>query len=64
MVDMRTIRRELGLSQVELAGKLGLHQTTISRFETGELPIDERTALALDALKSRAAGRPQQAATG
>lgn len=58
MVDMRTIRRELGLSQVELAGKLGLHQTTISRFETGELPIDERTALALDALKARA--RPQQ----
>lgn len=62
MVDMRTVRGELGLTQAELATKLGLHQTTISRFETGELPIDERTELALDALKARAAGESKAAA--
>lgn len=52
MVDMRAIRQEMKLSQTELADKLGLHQTTISRFETGDLPIDRRTELALLALKA------------
>jgi transcriptional regulator with XRE-family HTH domain len=55
MVDMRTIRQGLKLSQAELADKLGLHQTTISRFETGDLPIDKRTELALLALRKEAA---------
>jgi predicted transcriptional regulator len=55
MSDVRSARRHLGLSQAELALKLGVHQTTISRFETGDLPLDERTKLALDALTMRAA---------
>lgn len=55
MVDMRAIREELKLSQSELADKLGVHQTTVSRFETGELPIDKRTILALAALRKNAA---------
>jgi DNA-binding XRE family transcriptional regulator len=54
MTDIRAIRRELQLSQAELATKLGLHQTTISRFETGDLALDERTELALEALVFRA----------
>src|SRR5688572_29699571 len=59
MIDVRAVRQELKLSQAELADKLGLHQTTISRFETGDLPIDRRTELALAALQAeplRAAG--------
>ncbi|WP_202388883.1 helix-turn-helix domain-containing protein [Pelagerythrobacter marinus] len=44
------IRKALGLSQVEMAARLGLHQTTISRFERGELPTDKRTLLAAQAL--------------
>lgn len=53
MMDLRTIRQEeLKLSQTELADKLGLHQTTISRFETGDLPLDKRTELAIEALRS------------
>jgi transcriptional regulator with XRE-family HTH domain len=52
MVDIRAIRADLKLSQAELADKLGLHQTTISRFETGDLPIDKRTELAVLALQS------------
>lgn len=50
MTDIRDARRVLGLSQSELATKLGVHQTTISRFETGDLPADERTVLAVNAL--------------
>lgn len=50
-MDIRAIRTELELSQAELAAKLGLHQTTISRFESGNLPVDERTALAVEALR-------------
>lgn len=52
MIDVRAVRQELKLSQAELADKLGLHQTTISRFETGDMPLDRRTELALEALRS------------
>jgi transcriptional regulator with XRE-family HTH domain len=59
MTDIRSIRRELGLSQEELGARLGLNQSTISRFETGELPLDERTKLAVDAILMRAQPRDQ-----
>lgn len=55
MLDIAEIRRELNLTQAELAAKLGLHQTTISRFETGDMPLDLRTKLAIEALKRSAA---------
>lgn len=61
MSSFRDTRRTLELSQAELAAKLGVHQTTVSRFETGDLPVDERTALALDALLFRASrGKPRK----
>lgn len=62
-MDIRDIRRGLGLTQNELATKLGLHQTTISRFETGDLPVDERTLLALDALQLRSKVGAKQGAS-
>jgi transcriptional regulator with XRE-family HTH domain len=55
MIDIAAIRKELNLTQAELADKLGLHQTTISRFETGEMPLDKRTQLAVEALRRAAA---------
>jgi predicted transcriptional regulator len=55
MTDVRAVRHELKLSQVELAERLGVHQTTISRLETGEMPLDKRTELALLALRKEAA---------
>lgn len=55
MDDIKAIRRELGLSQEELGTKLGLNQSTICRFETGKLPVDGRTRLALNALRMMAA---------
>jgi predicted transcriptional regulator len=53
MDDIRTIRRQLGVTQIELAEMLGLHQSTISRLEDGRLATDERTRLALEALVAR-----------
>jgi aspartate carbamoyltransferase catalytic subunit len=50
MDDLLSIRKALGLSQIEMAERLELHQSTISRFETGELPLDRRTLLAAQAL--------------
>jgi ribosome-binding protein aMBF1 (putative translation factor) len=62
MNDIRSARERLGLSQVELAEKLGLHQTTISRFETGDLPVDERTDLAIELLLLKANADGKKAA--
>lgn len=55
MNAIRDARLRLGLTQIGLADKLGLHQSTISRFENGSLPIDERTTLAVEALLARPA---------
>jgi transcriptional regulator with XRE-family HTH domain len=57
MTDMREIRRQLEMTQIELADHLGVQQSTISKYERGDLPIDKRTQLALDALiAAKAAG--------
>jgi transcriptional regulator with XRE-family HTH domain len=55
MLDIAAIRKELNLTQTELAVKLGITQGTVSRFETGTLPIDKRTELAIEALRKAAA---------
>lgn len=52
MTEIQTIRNRLGLSQTEMAERLGLHQSTISRFERGELIPDKRTMIAANALAS------------
>lgn len=55
MDDIRHIRQSLGLTQADFADKLGLHQSTISRFEKGALPLDKRTLLAAQALLAASA---------
>jgi transcriptional regulator with XRE-family HTH domain len=60
MTALRDSRKRLNLTQAELAAKLGLHQTSVSRMETGDLEVDERTRLAVEALiimKGRRRGR-------
>lgn len=54
VMDIRKIRKALGLSQAEMAAKLGLTQGTVSRFENGKLDVDERTMLAVESLKMKA----------
>ncbi|SKB26943.1 helix-turn-helix domain-containing protein [Sphingopyxis flava] len=50
MDNLRDIRRQLGLTQIEMGEQLGLDQSTISRFESGALAMDKRTKLAVQAL--------------
>lgn len=52
MNRMLKIRRSLSLSQAEMAARLGVTQSSISRYERDELEIDLRTNLALDALEA------------
>ncbi len=58
-MDIEATRKALGLSQVDLAAKLGVNQATISRFENGDLTPNARTLLALEALvmKSKPKGK-------
>lgn len=46
------IRKALGLSQSEMADRLGVRQSTVSRLESGIIPTDKRTMLAAQALLS------------
>lgn len=41
---MRTIRNKLGLTQKQLAEKLGTHWNTLARWERDEVPIREAVA--------------------
>lgn len=50
MQTIADIRRVLKISQAEMGERLGLSQSAISRFETGEQPLDKRTLLAAQAL--------------
>lgn len=36
MADLKTLRKRLGLSQAEIAERLGVDQATISRIEAGK----------------------------
>ena len=49
----RVARKAMGMSQVTLAQELGLTQETISRYETGALPIVPEYRLALAGLLGR-----------
>jgi transcriptional regulator with XRE-family HTH domain len=62
MSYIRDIRRQLGLTQTEMADRLGLNQSTISRFERGDLPVDKRTALAVRSLLPEPQTQPSSAA--
>jgi len=42
--DLRHERRRVGLTQRELAERMGLHRNTVARLERGEWPISDRLA--------------------
>ena len=48
------IRLSLGLSQADMAQLMGVTQSTISRAETGAVPLNKRTLLAAQLLLSQA----------
>lgn len=53
MDAIKETRKALGATQAELAAMLGLNQSTVSRLERGDLEVDARTKLALEALTAR-----------
>jgi DNA-binding transcriptional regulator YiaG len=42
--DVQRLRRRLGLTQVELAERLGVHPLTVSRWERGQVRVTEPMA--------------------
>lgn len=44
---LRSYRETQGLSQAELARQLGVHYSTVSRWEAGNRPVPAHIALAL-----------------
>lgn len=49
-MDIREARKALNLTQAELAEKLGVDHSAISRYETGAVAPDKRTMIALSAI--------------
>ncbi len=54
---LRRIRRRLGLTQVELAKRLGRHPQTISQMERGVLDVSEIVAGFMRLLDEREKGK-------
>lgn len=51
--ELKKRRERLGLNQAALAELIGVTATTISRYETGLVPIPQGMALMLEALERR-----------
>jgi len=47
MKNLKKLRENKGLSQMQLALKLGMNQNTISRYENGEREADYQTLILL-----------------
>ncbi|WP_425163852.1 helix-turn-helix domain-containing protein [Candidatus Binatus sp.] len=50
--ELKRCREKLGLSQVELAKKVGVHPMTVSRWQRGMVPVPEPAARLLALLVS------------
>jgi len=49
-IEFKDARKNLGLTQVELADTLGMTRQHIGFLESGRSPVQKQTALALDQL--------------
>lgn len=56
-MDIKAIRKDMGLTQAELGALLGVDHSTVSRLESGEIPMTERTKLAMEAIVMRQQGK-------
>lgn len=53
--DIRENRESLGWTQAQLADQLGVTHATVSRIESGDIPLNIRTLIALEVIFQRAA---------
>jgi DNA-binding transcriptional regulator YiaG len=49
-MDIAATRKAMGLRKDEMAAALGIHLSTIYRLESGDIALNRRTALAIEAL--------------
>lgn len=56
-IEFRTLRKEIGLTQVQLSEALGVRANTVARWERGELRIGEPVARLLRLLASNREAR-------
>lgn len=62
--DLRTLRKQLGLTQAQLAAALGVARQTITNHERGKTPIPRERMLAVQFLVlTRNSDPPDTAAT-
>lgn len=59
MIDLKSKRKTLGLTQRALADALGVNISTIWRYEDGRLPVPRRVELAISALAPVRVPAPQ-----
>jgi DNA-binding XRE family transcriptional regulator len=52
--DLRKKRKIAGFTQAQIAEQIGVHHSIISRMERGEIPINLRTLIALEAVFTKA----------
>lgn len=60
--ELRAIRRKLGLSQTEFGELIGAHFVTVSRWETGQLPIRSTVAKLAKLLAANRGSKPRPVA--
>ena len=52
-MDITRTREAMGLNKTELAARLGVHKSTITRIEAGSVKCDKRTYIAIADLARR-----------
>lgn len=53
--QIKKSRKALGWTQAQLADQLGVTHATVSRIESGDIPLNIRTQIALEVIFQRAA---------
>ncbi len=58
-IELKNLRKSLGLTQVELAELLGVEKTSVWRWEKGQQVISQAVAMAAEHLRCKLKSRPR-----